>query len=431
LWTDNQSGDPITVASFPDDRTEARFVATEIAASLSRGLRPIDLAVFYRTNAQSRVLEEELVRVGVPYLLVGATRFYDRKEVKDALAYLRLIVNPADDVSLTRVINVPARGIGGVTLAAVAEAARRRGASLAAVLETLAADPDTLAVPAASARRLVEFWALVERLRGLATGQHLGEIVETILHETGLAARLRAEATEEALARADNLEELAGAARELDAAAPELVGGDAIEAFLERAALVSDLDEADRRQGAVSLMTLHNSKGLEFPVVHLVGMEEGVFPHARALEEGDLEEERRLCYVGMTRARERLVLSLARQRVLYGVAQRNRPSRFLREIPAELVRPIGFNPLEPRSLRTSRPALARDPGEPTVDYSLSQEVDASGSSLPIGTRVRHPKFGSGVVRRCEGDGARAKLTVQFENAGIKKLIAGFAPLEVI
>jgi DNA helicase II / ATP-dependent DNA helicase PcrA len=432
LWTDNQSGEPVTVACFPDDRTEARFVASELASSLSRGLRPIDLAVFYRTNAQSRVLEEELVRRGVPYLLVGATRFYDRKEVKDALAYLRLLVNPADDVSLARVINVPARGIGGVTLAALQEAARRRGSSMAAVLETLEANPDSVTVPAASSRRLAEFWALLERLRGLVAGEHLGQIVETVLLETGLTARLRAEATEESQARADNLDELAGAARELDAAAPELLGADAIEAFLERAALVSDLDETDRRQGSVSLMTLHNSKGLEFPVVHLIGLEEGVFPHARALEEGDLEEERRLCYVGMTRARERLVLSLARQRILYGIAQRNRPSRFLREIPPELVHPIGFGPIETGAQRLPRQVeIPRDPGEPTVDYSLSQEIDETACSLPVGTRVRHPKFGSGVVRRCEGDGARAKLTVQFENAGIKKLIAGFAPLEVI
>jgi DNA helicase-2/ATP-dependent DNA helicase PcrA len=433
LWTENQSGEPVTVACFPDDRLEARFVAGELARSLARGLRPIDLAVFYRTNAQSRVLEEELVRRGVPYLLVGATRFYDRKEVKDALAYLRLLVNPADDVSLARVINVPARGIGGVTVAALAEAARRRGASMAAVLESLASTPDAIALPAASTRRLAEFWSLVERLRGLAAGEHLGHVVDTVLLETGLTARLRAEATEEAQARADNLDELAHAAHELDTAAPELLGADAIEAFLERAALVSDLDETDRRQGSVSLMTLHNSKGLEFPVVHLVGMEEGVFPHARAIGEGDLEEERRLCYVGMTRARERLVLSLARQRVLYGNAQRNRPSRFLREIPPDLIRPFGFEPVE--GVRSPRMPLraepARDPAEPTVDYSLSQEIDESASSLPVGTRVRHPKFGSGVVRRCEGDGARAKLTVQFENAGIKKLIAGFAPLEVV
>jgi DNA helicase-2/ATP-dependent DNA helicase PcrA len=179
-------------------------------------------------------------------------------------------------------------------------------------------------------------------------------------------------------------------------------------------------------------MTLHNSKGLEFPVVHLIGMEEGVFPHARALDEGDLEEERRLCYVGMTRARERLVLSLARQRILYGVAQRNRPSRFLREIPADLVRPIGLAAEEARLPRMPAPMdVPREPGEPTIDYSESQELGDAAGVLPVGTRVRHPKFGSGVVRRCEGDGARAKLTVQFENAGIKKLIAGFAPLEVL
>jgi DNA helicase II / ATP-dependent DNA helicase PcrA len=435
LWTENESGDPVTVAVFPDDRAEARFVSAELAMALSQGRRPNELAVFYRTNAQSRVLEEELVRRGVPYLLVGATRFYDRKEVKDALAYLRLLVNSADDVCLTRVINVPARGIGAVTVAGLAEAARRRGTSMGTVLSDLERDPSLLSLPAASLRRLVDFWSLIDRLRARAVGAPLGDVVETVLLETGLTERLRAEATEEAQSRADNLEELLGAALELDSLAPELVGGAAIEAFLERAALVSDLDETDRRHGCVSLMTLHNSKGLEFPVVHLVGMGEGVFPHARALEEGDLEEERRLCYVGMTRARARLVLSLARQRILYGVAQRNRPSRFLREIPTEFVRQVGAEVEQPRFTPTALPEIRRptisDPGEPTVDYSASQEFEASGNALRVGTRVRHPKFGSGVVRRCEGDGERAKLTVQFERAGIKKLIAGFAPLEVL
>jgi DNA helicase-2/ATP-dependent DNA helicase PcrA len=444
LWTDNGPGEKVVVATLPDDRAEARYVAADIERALASGRAPDEVAVFYRTNAQSRVLEEELLLRGLRYVLIGGTRFYDRKEVKDVLAYLRLLVNPADDVSLTRVINVPTRGIGAATLASLGDVARRRGVPLARVLEGLASD-DQVPLAATSRGRVVEFWAMIERLRAALDELSMAEIIDLVLHESAMLARLRGEGTQEAEARADNLEEMVGAARELDAMEEAPRGASAVEAFLERAALVSDIDEADGRRSALSLMTLHNSKGLEFPVVYLVGMEEGVFPHLRALDDGGLEEERRLCYVGMTRARELLVLTRARHRVLFGSSQQNPPSRFLREIPAELVRVIGSLADESRERdRTwveptdgyvpSRTRLGtrsvRLESEPEIDYSVSQEAGA-GVALRIGTRVRHPQFGIGVVRRSEGTGAGIKLTVQFERAGIKKLIARFAPLEVV
>lgn len=445
LWTENGDGEKVTLAVFPDDRAEARWVAGEIRGEILRG-RPLGaLAVFYRTNAQSRVLEEEFVRQGIRYVLVGGVRFYDRKEVKDVLAYLRLLVNPDDDVSLTRIINVPTRGIGTTTVKTLTEAARREGASIGSLLTRLESEPDAVKLARASAKRAGEFWQMIGRLRSMTHESSLGDIVTAVIHETGLLARLQAEGSEEATARADNLEELVGAAREVDEMGALPDGLTAIDAFLERAALVSGLDAVEEHGGAISLMTLHNSKGLEFPVVHLVGMEEHVFPHARAMDDGTIEEERRLCYVGMTRAREQLHLSRARFRMLSGQNQRNPPSRFLREIPTELLRRFGGvddDALFDATRRLANLGRLEETGsdepvvetndEPRIDYSVSQEYggDAVDAPLRVGTRVRHPKFGAGVVRRKEGSGEGTKLTVQFESAGIKKLIARFAPLTI-
>jgi DNA helicase-2/ATP-dependent DNA helicase PcrA len=452
LWTDQGPGEKVVVATLPDDRAEARFVAGDVASAIATGRDASEIAVCYRTNAQSRLLEEELVRRGLAYVLIGGTRFYDRKEIKDVLAYLRLLANPADDVSLTRIINVPTRGIGATTLALLTEAARRRGQSIFAVIESLERDEDVPGLGAASRTRVLDFRALMRRLRAAVDHTPLDAIVETVIRETGLAERLRAEGTQEAELRADNLSELIGAAREVEGVEGAFDGIAAIEAFLEKAALVSDLDQGDRQRSVVTLLTLHNSKGLEFPLVYLIGMEERVFPHMRAIDSGDVEEERRLCYVGMTRARERLVLTRARHRVLFGSSQQNPPSRFLREIPAEVTLPIGgfagFD--EERAERSGRfgdsaigralsderwssgPRRESDAVQRTeVDYSFSQEPEVGAGSLAIGTRVRHPQFGTGVVRRREGSGEGTKLTVQFERAGLKKLLLRFAPLEVV
>lgn len=445
LWTENNDGEKVTLAVFPDDRAEARWVASEIASEVHRGRPLSSIAVFYRTNAQSRVLEEEFVRRGLRYVLVGGVRFYDRKEVKDVLSYLRLLANADDDVSLTRIINVPTRGIGATTVKALTEAAQAEGASIGAMLDRLTTDPDAVKVARASAKRAVDFWDMIARLRSLTHDSSLGDIVTAILHESGMLARLQAEGSQESITRADNLEELVGAAREVDELGALPDGLTAIDAFLERAALVSGLDAVDEHGGTISLMTLHNSKGLEFPVVHLVGMEEHVFPHARALDDGTVEEERRLCYVGMTRAREHLHLSRAKFRMLSGQSQRNPPSRFLREIPRDLLKPVGMwasdavddatDRLEELGRLAETGSFEREPvtdDEPRIDYSVSQDFGGGDADVPlrVGTRVRHPKFGAGVVRRKEGTGEGTKLTVQFESAGIKKLIARFAPLTI-
>ena len=450
LWTENGPGDKVVVATLPDDRAEARYVASDIERALATDRSPSEIAVFYRTNAQSRLLEEELLFRKIRYILIGGTRFYDRKEVKDVLAYLRLLVNPADDVSLARVINVPTRGIGATSLAALTDAGRRRGLPVATVLDDLQHGRDDTGLATASRGRVLEFWAMIGRLRAAVDSLAMAEVIEAVLLETGLLARLRGEGTQEAEGRADNLEELIAAARELDAMDGAPHGASAVETFLERAALVSDVDEGDAPRSVVSLMTLHNSKGLEFPVVYLVGMEEGVFPHARAIDEGGLEEERRLCYVGMTRARQQLVLTRARHRILFGASQQNPPSRFLREVPSELVRAFGFDAEDEQRRERNRTWVDSSDGDeprsqprllPRAGFTVRTRARRSTTA-----RARRPMrifrcasgpgsdtHSSGWVSsgRKEGTGAGIKLTVQFERAGIKKLIARFAPLEVV
>ncbi len=449
LWTRNDPGEKVTVAGFPDDRSEARWVAGELLREIGRGRPPAGLAVFYRTNAQSRAIEEELVRLGVRYVVVGGIRFYDRKEVKDVLAYLRVLLNPADDVSLMRIVNVPTRGIGATTVATLVETAGRSGRSISALLDELVANPGAVVLATGARARVLAFRDLLHRIRATLATSTLGEIVECVVSESGLGSRLQAEATQEAQTRAENLDELIAAARELDASLGAPDGVTALATFLERAALVTSLDEADGVGTSVSLMTVHNSKGLEFPVVHLVGLEEGIFPHSRALDDGSVEEERRLCYVGMTRARERLVLSCARTRAMFGALKPYPPSRFLTEIPDEFVSRHGADPAArarraghgelantlDRFLSPARTAAVPAPDaklantDVRVDYSMSQEPVSAGS-LRVGTPVLHPRFGRGVIRRREGDGESTKLMVQFERFGLKTLLARLAPLVI-
>ena len=451
LWTDDEDGEKIRLGTFPDDRAEARWVTSEVLDAQSRGRDSGEIAIFYRTNAQSRVLEEELVRQGVRYVLLGGTRFYDRREVKDALAYLRTLVNPHDDISLLRIINTPTRGIGNTTQQKLLQAARDTGRSISSVIDLLETDPSLVNLGKASRSRVLAFRELLTNLRERVAQASLSGLVEGILIESGYLERLRAEGTHEAETRAENLEELVGAAHEAETGVVYPDTTTAIEAFLERAALVTAMDENDDGRGALSLMTLHNSKGLEFPLVFLVGMEEGVFPHIRSMDEGTIEEERRLCYVGMTRAREELVLTRARHRILFGTSQNNPASRFLREIPASLVQPVGLfgdvlEDLEPSPVKESlQKGIDRlielgehsseelDTDEPRIDYSVGQEFseDVSATPLRVGTVVNHPKFGAGVVRRKEGTGGATKLTIQFERYGIKKLIARYAPLQIM
>jgi len=453
LWTSNDEGNAVTVTVAPDDLTEARLAIAEASRQFERGRTLGDIVIFYRTNAQSRALEEAAMRATVPYTIVGGIRFYDRKEVKDLLAYLRVLANPADDQSLERIINVPTRGIGSQTLATLRLNARARAVSLAALI--LAGDGDD-GLGTGPTGRVRAFGTLLAALNAAVDERPTAELLEMIVEETSYRDRIEP-------AAAENVDELIGVARDLDTNAPEDESNrDRLLRFLEDVALLSDWDREEETPDRLTLMTLHTSKGLEFPVVCIVGLEEGIFPHQRSLDDpAGLEEERRLCYVGMTRAREELFLFRAERRLRFGTVSERLPSQFLDEIPAHLVREVGVRPRQSfRSGPGSRPGFragsrstsrsssrTRDQvsGDTTMDYSYSQEADTSsdlgfgsGSELAggdgrlrTGTRVRHPTFGVGIVRRSEGRGDAEKVSVQFSRAGLKKLIRRFASLEIV
>lgn len=419
LWTTNESGDLITLHTAFDERAEAQYVRRQMDELKREHYAPGDIAVFYRTNAQSRALEEELVRHRIAYNIVGSTRFYDRQEVKDLLAYLRVIANPDDSVSLLRILNVPPRGIGKTTIERLERVAEQNGVPLAALIRA----PSGIGLPPGACARLADFDRLCARLRVTATGP-VTPTLRALLAETGYVERLEAERTPEAEARVENINELLTATELFDSTTED----PSLHAFLEQVALVADVDTYAAAQNRVTLMTLHNSKGLEFPVVFILGLEEGLFPHERSLAQPEsVEEERRLCYVGFTRARQRLFLVHAQQRHLFGRAQQNHPSRFLSELPQELLRYDGV--------------VAEVDNEPTLDYSYSQlparrlsvrppqPASTNGNDFAVGQRVRHAEFGAGVIRAVEGSGEHVKLTVRFDRAGVRKLMARYAALE--
>lgn len=406
LWTDVGWGPAVTRYSAEHESDEAAFIVTELERLVDAGeARHGDIAVFYRTNAQARVLEELLVRLGTPYQVIGGTRFYERAEIKDVLAYLRLLVNPADDVSARRVINTPRRGIGAKSLEALDRFAAREEIPLLAACRR-AEENHQLGRRAQGA--VADFVAVLDRL-GAAAGEGVGlaELVDMVGERTGYHEQLRAERSVEAQGRLENLQELAAVAEEYQALHPDAdVAG-----FLERVALVSDSDQRDDHDGAgggrVTLMTIHNAKGLEFPVVFVAGLEEGVFPHHRSLgEPEEMAEERRLCYVAMTRAMQRLYVTHAWTRTLFGATRANPPSRFLRELPAELVE-------------------AAEPEGGTAQRRFAEGGGgAAGDELATGDRVRHAQFGAGTLVEQRGD----KLQVDFDAYGEKWLLAGYAGL---
>ncbi|WP_298134923.1 DNA helicase II [Acidiferrobacter sp.] len=405
LWTAGHEGRPVAVYAAYSGVDEAQFVVERIRGLLSEDCRPRDVAVLYRSNAQSRLFEELLVRSGIPYRVYGGLRFFDRAEIKDALAYLRLALNRDDDAAFERVVNVPARGIGARTIEALRGRARADGTSLWAAAVAAAAS-GALSGRAAAAIR--GFISLVERLAALAAGASLDRVIETIIKESGLLDFYREEGRERGEARGENLEELVSAARFFMAEGHE---GQPVVEFLAHAALEAGEGQAGEGQDSVQLMTLHAAKGLEFPVVFLTGLEEGLFPHERSLyDEARLEEERRLCYVGITRAMRDLTLSFAETRRLHGEDRYSPASRFLAEIPdhlLEYVRP-----------RASAPASA--PGRPV-----------EGAGLSIGGRVTHATFGEGVVIDSEGQGAQARVQVQFAACGVKWLVLAYAGLTAL
>jgi DNA helicase-2/ATP-dependent DNA helicase PcrA len=406
LWTENPAGEPPRVYRAWDEHDEASFVAQSILGQRGDGLTWDRIAVFYRTNAQSRVLEEALRRARIPYVIVGGVRFYERREIKDTLAYLRLVVNAADDVAFRRAIAAPSRGIGPGTLARLDDEAARRGRPLLAV----AADPPA-DVRGKAGRALQDFAALVARLAGQRRDLAPPAFIDLALEQSGYREALRRERAPEAEARLENLEELVAAAEEFTRTDAEPT----LEGFLDGVALVSDVDELKDAEGRVTLMTLHSAKGLEFPAVFMTGLEEGVFPHARSMGDPDeIEEERRLCYVGVTRAKERLTLSWALHRRIhgYGVGE---PSRFLREMPEDQLLPLNAGRVQERG----------EPAQAVPRYEPAEE----SWPIKVGARVRHARFGEGLVVGVERDGADTVVTVGFASVGRKRLSLQYAQLE--
>ncbi len=450
LWTDNPPGERIVYRRLADEREEARFVCREVERYVRKGGNLADVAVFYRTNAQSRVVEDAMVADAIPYRMVGGMRFYERLEIKDVLAYLKALANPADEVAVKRIINVPPRGIGHATVDKISELAVRGEVPFYAALRDAATGGLLASGPRGKVAGFVE---LMERFRILAETVPLAELTARIIQETGYAARLQEERSEEAQDRLANLQELVVAMEEFERTSEEK----SLAAFLEQVALIADLERNDQGREAATLMTLHAAKGLEFPLVFMIGMEERVFPHVRSLDDPEqMEEERRLCYVGMTRARERLFLSNARRRRLFGQDQYNTPSRFLADIPGELLdveeELPGFGPRTQEGLKDWEPGTGyRGPGKSLSEempsrHSLAAVFDLQAEIAPanevrvvpepeeagevrIGMRVRHGKFGVGTIRKIEGSGNEQKVIVWFNSVGPKKLLLRFAGLE--
>jgi DNA helicase II / ATP-dependent DNA helicase PcrA len=427
LWTDLGAGDPIRIRELDDEHAEARFVAGEIDRLVDGGTSRSEVAVFYRTNAQSRVLEDTLVRAEIAYQVVGGTRFYERAEIKDAISYLTALVNPQDAGAFTRIVNSPRRGIGATSVAKVLGYANTMGASVWEV----AAEPSSIpGLGAAAVKAIGRFMDTMVALREYAeSGIAVAQVLSGVLERTGYLDALRAERTIEAQGRIENLDELVNVAAEYDVSEGD---GHSLGDFLQQVSLVADADTRDDDAGVVTLMTLHNAKGLEYPIVFMIGCEDGIFPHSRALEEGELEEERRLCYVGITRAQRDLYVTCARQRTVFGARGYALPSRFLAEIPTELtdreeVRPraaAGF-----RERLTSWPisgsAAESEGGSQTIRIGRARPRE----DLPdfrMGEEVSDAKFGEGTVIGVEPGGI---VVIRFARDGSeRKLLSQYAQL---
>ena len=425
MFTEREGGDLIRYFEAVDDREESQYVIREILSKNRRDHRPYgDFAILYRTNAQSRAFEEELLKYDIPYVIVGGMRFYERAEVKDVLGYLRLIVNPADDQALRRIVNRPTRGIGKTTVDKASDLAFQSGLML---LQGLGAFAESAAKRTAG--KVNDFLGMLERFSVELPERSVDEIISTVLKSTGYLAALEKEGSSEAETRIENLKELVLSAEDfhlanMDNPDPERTE---LELFLDQVALVSDLDNYEQRTEVVSLMTVHSAKGLEFPMVFLVGMEEGIFPHASSSRDSaGLEEERRLCYVGMTRAMEHLTLAYARERRRYGGINYQTPSRFLNEVPEELVEGAISHGAKTRSQALDE--FAQTDGS---DYSFNQEMGDEGEgTVQPGMRVRHSVFGVGVILSSSGSGLNQKLKIRFERAGVKTVMVRYANLEL-
>lgn len=426
LWTDNGTGREITYFQAMDERDEARFVIEQLQCLQQKeNMRLGDIAVLYRTNTQSRVFEEMLIKSGISYNMVGGTKFYERKEIKDILAYLRVIFNPNDSLSLLRIINVPRRGIGDATLGRLQAYAAENSLHLFEVLSNAAA------VPGLNSRfvgKLDELSGIIFELMGEAEEVPVKQLIEDVMQRTGYLEELQLSKNVQDQSRVDNLMELLSVAEDFAKGGEE----NTLENFLANVALVSDIDDAELGEDAVTLMTLHSAKGLEFPVVFLAGMEEGIFPHARTLmDEEEIEEERRLCYVGITRAEKYLFMSNARMRTIYGHTVSYPPSRFLQEVPRGLLHIYKRPVVQRQAPREER----RSDNRSTVNWFLQPkssfipQENSSGSSFTAGDKVSHSKWGTGTVVSVKNTDDGQEVKVAFSGAGIRSLLTKYAVLK--
>lgn len=435
LWTENKSGADIIYFQAVDERDEARFVIEQLQnLQRTENKKLGDMAILYRTNTQSRIFEEMLIKSGISYNMVGGLKFYERKEIKDIIAYLRVIFNPADSLSLLRIINVPKRGIGDASLAKIQAYAAANNVSLFEAVSNAAA------IDGLSSRfvsKLDDLAGIIFELINLASEAPVEDLIDRVLRDTGYLEELENERTPQAQSRIDNLHELISVAQEFAASEEE----NNLENFLAHVALVSDIDDTELGEDAITLMTLHSSKGLEFPVVFLVGMEEGLFPHARTLmDETEIEEERRLCYVGITRAKEKLFLSSTKMRTIYGNTVTYPPSRFLQEIPARLVKTIKrqerFSALEnfkqvseKYSARPQKPASTFNPHSFMPQKPAAAAGGTAGMRFNTGDRVSHSKWGEGMVVSVKDSPDGQEVKVAFAGAGVRSLLTKYAVLK--
>ncbi|MCL1632701.1 DNA helicase PcrA [Sporolactobacillus sp. CPB3-1] len=430
LWTENDDGQKITYYRAPTEREEGYYVAGKMRELFNNGFTYSDFAVLYRTNAQSRVIEETLVKSNIPYRMVGSIKFYDRKEIKDVLAYLRLIANPDDEISLARVINEPKRGIGASSMDKLADYALKADLSLMQAI----ADVDQTGVAARTAGKMTAFAEMIQNWSKMQEFLSVTDLVEEVLDKSGYRDALKAERTIEAQSRLENLEEFLSVTKEFERGHDDK----SLINFLTELALDSDTEDQEDQapQDAVTLMTLHSAKGLEFPVVFLAGMEEGIFPHLRALDDGDeMEEERRLAYVGITRAKQQLYLTNAQVRMLYGQTITNPASRFIKEIPEELLEQEASEEekmtgrfsggTNPHSGFEKRFSSAFSQSRPMLQRRTHHE-----ESWHIGDRVAHKKWGEGTIVATKGTGDSVELDIAFPSpVGVKRLLGAFAPIE--
>jgi DNA helicase II / ATP-dependent DNA helicase PcrA len=430
LWTENAEGNKIMYYRADSEQGEAQFVIGKIQELIRNGRKLSDIAILYRTNAQSRVIEESFLKSNIEYSIVGGIKFYDRKEIKDVLAYLRLISNPDDDISLQRVINVPKRAIGSTSIDKIANFAAMHDMSMFQALEAI----EMIGLSPKAEKAAIEFRNLVRNYTQQQEYLSVTELVEEVLDKTGYRDMLKAEKSLESQSRLENLDEFLTVTNSFEESSEDK----SLVAFLTDLALVADIDRLDddgqKKTDFVTLMTLHSAKGLEFPVVFLIGMEEGVFPHSRSLmEEAEMEEERRLAYVGITRAEEELFITNAQMRTLFGRTNMNPESRFIKEIPAELVEDAAPKPKRTAPVSGGRPA-ARPmmPQRGAVTRPVAASSGGEDISWKVGDKAQHGKWGTGTVVSVKGAGEGLELDIAFPSpTGIKRLLAKFAPIQKV